>query len=316
MMIRKVDHLRIVKSALGHDLCVPVGRPTFVQDLGLSLGCEVVRLFANHPEDVALPVGQRSIFGEEQHDVLLLLFGKTLPSLALIFEFLPLLFHEFPWVDEIIHVFTGCDLPDHDGFFGRFLRLAFSFDEHRVVIDKVVDGETDINKAFHLLQPILVDMFADLGGVVRHDIHHFAIRLGKPDIVLEEIAVPIHVRHDDFLIDQMIAFQQVGVARVVVDDHFIDLVQAVGVTLVEAFVLHAELPVGIAIGETAVGGHHVHLFKIENLEESFVEVESVLARVLLDLPIESRKLRCKGRSAALNGHGYDYLPFPRKSLMD
>ena len=65
MMVGKIDHLGVVQRAFGHDLRVPVSGPAFVHDLGLGLRREVVRLFANHPQDIALPVFQRRIFDQE-----------------------------------------------------------------------------------------------------------------------------------------------------------------------------------------------------------------------------------------------------------
>ena len=122
-------------------------------------------------------------------------------------------------------------------------------------------------KRLDRIEPVLVDVLADLRGVIRHRVHHFAIGLREPDVVLEEIAVAVHVRHDDLLVDEMIAFEQVGVARVIVDDHFVDLVQAVRVALVQPLVLHAELPVGIPVRKSAVGRDHVHFFEVEDFEE-------------------------------------------------
>ena len=151
--------------------------------------------------------------------------------------------------------------------------------------------------------------------MIRHDVHHFAVGLREPDVVLEEIAVAVDMRHDDLLIDNVIALQQVRVARVIINDHLVDLVQAVGVALVETLVLHAELPVGIPVRKPTVRGNHIHLFEVEHFENGFVEIQSVAARVLLDLAVEPRQLGCERLSAALNRYRH-YLPFPRKSLID
>ena len=288
VMVGKVDHLGVIERALGHDLCMPVGRPAFVHDFGLSLRREVVRLLANHPQDVALPGFERAVFDEEQQNVFLRLFGETAAPLPFFLEFLLLLVHELLRIDEVVHVFARRDLLDDDRFFRPFTGLRLALDEHRMMIDEVVDRQADIDETFDGVQAVLVDVFPHLRGVVRHGVHHFAIRLREPDVVLEEVAMPVNVGHHDFLIDQMIALEQVGVARVIVDDHFIDFVQAVRVALVEPLVLHAELPVGISVREPAVSGHHIHLFEIENFEKSFVEVEPVLASVYLDLAVDPR----------------------------
>ncbi len=153
-------------------------------------------------------------------------------------------------------------------------------------------------KALDRIEPELVDVLADLRGVIRHRVHHFAIGLREPDVVLEEIAVAVNVGHDDLLVDEMIALEQVRVARVIVDDHFVDLVQAVRVALVEPLVLHAELPVGIPVRKPAVSGDHVHFFEVENFEECFVEIETIFARMHLDLSIEPRQFGCEALPAA------------------
>ena len=89
----------------------------------------------------------------------------------------------------------------------------------------------------------------------------------------------------------MIVLQEVCVAWVIVDDHFVDLVEAVRVALVQALVFHAELPVGIPIRKPAVSGDHVHFLEIEHLEESLVEIEAVFARMDFDFPVEPRQFR-------------------------
>ena len=171
-------------------------------------------------------------------------------------------------------------------------------------------------KALDGIEAVLVDVLPDLRGVIRHRVHHFAIGLREPDVVLEEIAVAVDVGHHDLLVDEMIALQQIRVARVIVDDHFVDLVQAVRVALVEPLVLHAELPVGIAVRKSAIGRDHVHLFEVEDFEERLVEVEAVFARIRFDLSIEPRQFGCETLPAGWNGDRHGYLPFPRKSLID
>ena len=90
----------------------------------------------------------------------------------------------------------------------RSLRFALALDETEMMIDQIVDGQTNVDEAFHGIQPVLVDVFPDLGGVIRHRVHHFAIGLREPDVVLEEIAVAVDMRHDDLLIDEMVALSR------------------------------------------------------------------------------------------------------------
>ena len=59
VMIGVVNHFSIGQSMLGHERGVPVTGPSFVHDLCLPLGCEVVRLIADDRQDVVLPVSER-----------------------------------------------------------------------------------------------------------------------------------------------------------------------------------------------------------------------------------------------------------------
>src|SRR5437667_12845881 len=108
--------------------------------------------------------------------------------------------------------------------------------------------------------------------------------------------------------------QEVRVTRVSINDHFVKIVQAVDVALVEALVFQAELPVGIPVREPALGGNHVHFFEVEDLENGFVEIQSIAARVLLDVAVEPRQFGRQCLPAALNRR--HYFPLPRKSLVD
>src|SRR5207249_4602488 len=98
MMIGKVDDFSVVESALGHDFRVPVCGPSFVHDLRLRLRGEVIRLLANDPENIALPILEGGVFEEKQKHILLRIFGKTAPFLAIVFELLLLMLQEFTWI--------------------------------------------------------------------------------------------------------------------------------------------------------------------------------------------------------------------------
>ena len=115
--------------------------------------------------------------------------------------------------------------------------------------------------------------------MVGHLVHHLAVGLAEPDVVLEEVVVTIDVGHDELLVDHLVAPQQVGVARVVIDDHLVDLLEPVPITLGKLLVLHAEPPVRIPGGKSAQGGDLGKLVVIEDLEDRVVEVQPVIARV-------------------------------------
>ena len=172
----------------------------------------------------------------------------------------------------------------------------------------------DVQEGFHRIDAVLFDILAHLRGVVRHRIHHFAICLREPDVVLEEIAVAVNVGHDDLLIDGKISFEQIRVTRIVIDHHLVDLVQSIGVALVQAVVLHAEGLVRIAVRKTAIRRHHVHFVEIQGLENRFVEVEAVAAGIAFDFAMRAFQFGRQRLAGRQGQHGY--FPFPRKSLMD
>ena len=82
-----------------------------------------------------------------------------------------------------------------------------------------------------LVDALALDVAADAHGVVRHAVDHAAVGAREIEVVLEEVAVPVDVGHDHLLVDRRVALEQIGVTGVVVDDHFVDLREAVLVAL-------------------------------------------------------------------------------------
>src|SRR5690606_4916018 len=82
--------------------------------------------------------------------------------------------------------------------------------------------------------------------------------------------------------------------RVVVDDHLVDLREAVRVGAGQLDVLHAEAPVGVPRRVAAVRGDLVDLLPVQHLVDDLEEVEAVLARVLLGALLESAELGGQG----------------------
>jgi hypothetical protein len=115
----------------------------------------------------------------------------------------------------------------------------------------------------------------------------------------------IDVGHDDLLVHVGVAFQEIRVARVVVDDHLVDPLEAEGVSLLELLEVHAEAPMRIAGGETSVGRHLIQLPVVQDLEQNGEEVQAVGAGMTLDLLLERGQ---PGREA--------HRPLPRNSLID
>ena len=111
----------------------------------------------------------------------------------------------------------------------------------------------------------------------------------------------VDVGHHQLLVDELVALHQVGVARVVVDHHLVDLLQTVMVSLAEPLVFHAEPPVRIADREAALGGDRVELVGVDVLEDRRVEIEPVAAGIALDLALHGDEF---GRQVGGFGGGH------------
>ena len=96
-------------------------------------------------------------------------------------------------------------------------------------IDQIFKRQANIDELLDHILPLVVDVPANSDCVIGNGVDHLAVCMRKPAVVLEEVAVPIYVSHDEFLIDQWIATHQICVARIIVDHQFVDLCQAVGV---------------------------------------------------------------------------------------
>ena len=135
----------------------------------------------------------------------------------------------------------------------------------------------------------------------------------EAEVVLEEVDVPEHVRHHELLIGEGVALEEVGVRGVVVDDHLVNLREAILVALRELLELHAETPVRIAAGEAPVGRDLVHLVVFENLEDGGKEVETVASGDVLDARLLLAQITGQRRVEGELAHAY--FPLPKNSLM-
>ncbi len=158
-----------------------------------------------------------------------------------------------------------------------------SLHKRRVGIDQVFEGKTAVDERLHRLGAVAVRVPLDAGGVVGHLVHHLPAGVGEIEVVLEEIAVAEDMGHDQLLIDEVVAFEQVGVARVVVDHHLVDFGQPVGVALGNLLELHPERPVGVALGEAAVSGDLIDLVVVEDFKDDREEIQPETQGVVLDL---------------------------------
>jgi hypothetical protein len=163
-----------------------------------------------------------------------------------------------------------------------------------VRIDQVFQAQADIQPALDGVVAVLLDVLADVRRVVGHLVHHFAIGLAEPQVVLEKIAMPVDVRDHQFLIDERVRFLQIGIAGVVIDDHLIDSAQPIMVPLAEPLVLRAKSPVRIPLRESAIGGDLVHLLVIAHLKDDREEIQTIRARPLADLLLGREQLIGEG----------------------
>ena len=66
---RKFYHLRGRDTVEVEELRMPIACPALIDDLGLELGIEVVRLLTDDTKHVALPVLQRSVCDQEPQEI-------------------------------------------------------------------------------------------------------------------------------------------------------------------------------------------------------------------------------------------------------
>jgi hypothetical protein len=89
-------------------------------------------------------------------------------------------------------------------------------------IHQVLQGQAAVDESLHRLTPVAIRIPLDPGGVVGHLIDHLPVGGGKIEVVLEKIAMGINMGHHQLLVDQVVAFQEVGITGIVVDHHLID----------------------------------------------------------------------------------------------
>ena len=303
--LRVVDDLLVREDVLRHDLAVPVGGPPLVHDLRDPLGSEVQGLLPDDVQDFPLPRLERGMIEQESHQVAHRLARKAPGLLTLAPQFLALGLHEFRRIDVRVHVVAGAQLGRRLRLVLRGLRRLGARLEFRVEVDQILEAEGPVQEALDRLLSVAVHEPADLGGVVRHPVDHLPVGLAEPHVVLEEVAVAVDVGDDQLVLHQAVRAEQVGVAGVVVDDEFVDLLQPVPVALADLLVLHPVTPVRVARREAAVAGHLVELRVIQHLEDDGKAVEAQLGRdavnALLDVAEFGREI---------------HLPLPRKSLME
>ena len=299
VVVGVIDDFGGVEDFFGEEFGMPIGSPSLVHDLGLSLRNEVISFVAQDFEDVAFPAFERGVIEEKFEDVALGFFGDASFG-AFLGELLLARLDVFFGVDERIHVFFGAQTRNLDGRFGIVVTdlswRCFST-EWKPWVDEVFEGQTFVDEFFDTVDAMPLDVPSDASSMVGHFVDPASVGVircdttnrvddvtslvevggAKTEIIFEEVHVCVDVSHDQFLVGERIAFEQVGVGWAIVDDHLVNFREAIFVALGELLVFHAEPPMGITARETAVGGDFIHLIIRQNFEDNGEEVEAVLA---------------------------------------
>ena len=132
----------------------------------------------------------------------------------------------------------------------------------------------------------------------------------EAEVVLEEVDVPVHVRHHELLVDDAVAFEQIGDRRVVVDDQLVNLREPVLVALTQALVLHPPAPMRIASWEAAVCSDLIHLVVAQDLEDRRKEIQANVSCEVFDATLLVTQVVWKSRFQCELGHAL--LAFPQE----
>ena len=104
----------------------------------------------------------------------------------------------------------GLTYPGHGTSVARTVFDAMlhraAIEEHAVWIDQMLDAQTNIQPLLHRAMPVFFDVLANVGGMVGHLIHHFAIGGTEPEIIFEKVGMAIHVGDNQLLIHQRVGF--------------------------------------------------------------------------------------------------------------
>ena len=180
--------------------------------------------------------------------------------------------------------------------------------KRRMNVDQVFNAKARVDERFDGLNAVALDIAADPMAMIGHFVHHFPIGLAEPMVVFEEVAVPVHVGHHQLLVHQCVGTHQVGIARIVIDDELVDLLQPVRVALGELFVLHAETPMRVAGRKTAQRGDGVQVIGVDDLEDGGKEIQTIAASVAFHLLLNGGQVG-RQRLEIHGGHMADLCPF-------
>ncbi len=266
---------------------MPVAGPALIHDFGHALRGIVIGLVAHDPQHVRLPVFELGMAQEVEQDIARRLSGRLLAGILPPGRPDRLGLHGLGRVDVAVHVILRPELAALRRIGPLAVALCVlerpAIHERAVGVDQVFNAEANVHPALDGILPMRLGMPADTRGVVGHGVHHPAVGLAEPQVVLEEVRVPVNVGDDKLLIDKRIALLQVGVAGVVVDDHLINPAKPVMVLLGHPLILHAPLPVRVARREPSVRSDLVHLLVRAHFEDRGKKIEAVGACALADL---------------------------------
>ena len=156
-------------------------------------------------------------------------------------------------------------------------------DEGPMGVNEVFQRQAAVDEGLDRLRTVAIHIALNARRVIGHLIHHFSIGVIKIKVILEKIAMGIHVRHHQLLVNEMVAPEQIGVTRIVVNDHFVDLGKPIGIAFMDLLEIHSEGPVSVAQREAPVSRDFIHLRVIEDLEDHRKEIQSKRAGLVLDL---------------------------------
>ncbi len=278
---------------------MPERGPALVHDLGHALRQEVVGLLAHQAHDLALPALELAALEQEAQHVVGRRARARGGALARRRGALAVAH------DRVERAPRALDRAAALVLAAAVLHVLAQRQER---VDQVVQRQRAVEEDLDRVLAQAVDRLAHARGMVGHAVEHLALGGLEPDVVLEEVGVPADVRDHELLLHVGVRAHQVGVGRIVVDHQLVDLREPVLLALLEALVVHAEAPGGIAHREAAVGSQRVDVARVEHLEDDLEEVQAALARHALD----AAHLLAQTRPAA-RPRAPSQRPLPRKT---
>ena len=221
----------------------------------------------------------------------------------LLFHAFPLLLHEFGRVDVALHV-TAFDVQPLDYIWFVVVNdwslgdRVVALDVGCVVVDQVFQRQTRVDEFLDNVIPVAINDSLHPRAVVGHLVQHLAVRVREPHVVFEEIDMAGDVRHHHLLRDQLVAFEQIGIRWIGVDDHFVDRRAKVDMALDQLVEFHAKAPVRVACGKAAERRCLIQGAVVQHLVDDRVKIQTVVFGVAFDF--FPRSLKFRGEASILH----------------